>query len=74
MLVWLDSNQQLISSEYEKMALLKIPKENLKSSLLLKKSFRQKLAIFTYGDKKIILQGNKTEYERFKTYVESNIL
>lgn len=71
---WLDSNQQLISSEYEKIALLKIPKENLKDSILLKKSFRQRLAIFTYGNEKITLQGNKTEYERFKTYIESHVL
>lgn len=71
---WLDSNQQLISSEYEKIALLKIPKENLKSSLELKKSFRKRLAIFTYGNEKVTLQGNKTEYERFKTYIESHVL
>ena len=67
---WLDSNQQLISSEFEKIALLKIPKENLKASVLLKKSFRQRLAIFTYNDKKITLQSNKSEYERFKNYLE----
>lgn len=71
---WLDSNQQLISREYEKIVFLKIPKENLKDSLLLKKSFRQRLAIFTYGNKKVTLQGNKTEYDRFKTYIESHVL
>ena len=69
---WLDSKQQLISREYEKIVFLKIPKENLKNSLLLKKSFRQKLAIFTYN-KKITLQGNKEEYDRFKNYVESYV-
>ncbi len=66
---WLDSNQQLTSREYEKISPLKIPIENLKDSLLFKKSFRQRMAIFTYGDQKITLQGNKNEYERFKTYV-----
>jgi len=71
---WLDSNQQLISNEFEKIVLLKIPKENLKNSIVLKKSFRQKLATFTYNDKKIALQGNKTEYERFKIYLESHVL
>jgi len=70
---WLDSNQQLTSNEYEKIALLKIPKENWKDSVLLKKSFRQKLAIFTCGDKKITLQGNKQEYEKFKNFIESYI-
>lgn len=68
---WLDSNQQLISNEFEKIALLKIPKESLKDSILLKKSFRQKLAIFTYNDKKITLQGDKNEYEKLKSYLES---
>ena len=71
---WLDSNQQLISLEYEKISLLKIPKEELENSILFKKSFRQKLAIFTYNDKNIYLQNNKTEYERLKTYVESCVL
>lgn len=70
---WLDSNQQLISQEYEKITLLKIPEENLKNSILLKKSFRQKLAIFSYKNKKVYLQGNKLEYERLKTYLESHI-
>lgn len=68
---WLDSNQQLISSEYEKIVFLKIPIGHLKDSILLKKSFRQRLSIFTYGDKKITLHGNKDEYERLKNYLGS---
>lgn len=68
---WLDSNQQLISLEYEKISLLKIPKEELKNSISFKKSFRQNLAIFTYKDKKIYLQNNRAECDRLKTYIES---
>ncbi len=70
---WLDSNKQLISHEYEKIAFLKIPKEELKNSILLKKSFRQKLAIFSYNNKKIYLQNSKLEYERLKNYLESHV-
>ncbi len=69
---WLDSNGQLISDKYKKMTLFKIPKENLKNSLLLKKNFNlQRLAIFTYNDKRITLKGNKEEYDKLKSYIES---
>jgi len=66
---WLDSNLKLISREYEKGVLLKIPSEKLKESLLLKKFFRQHLAIFTFDNQKITLQNNTDEYERFAKYV-----
>lgn len=70
---WLDSNHKLISQDYEKSTLLKVPIDKLKDTLLFKKSFRQKLAIFTYDGEKITLQGSKSEYERFSKYVESNL-
>jgi hypothetical protein len=78
-LSWIDSNQQLVSLEYQNMAFLKIPRNDIKNSIQFLKNLRGKPIMseyidkitFTYNNKKIKLQSVRTERDRLKNFLES---
>ncbi len=67
---YLDSNKRLISNEYEKMTILKIPKENFKISVLFG-AILGGVVTFKYNNDEIMLQGSSLEYNNLKAYIES---
>jgi hypothetical protein len=66
---WINSNQELISTEYENTLFFKIPKKDFKNSFVFKKDSTKKV-VLSYKDKKITLQGHGEEFNKLKNFIE----
>ena len=67
---WVNDDHKIISDDYAHDIFLKVPLENLKNNLILVKN----KFILTFGEKKIVLQKGKKEFELFKQSIEKYVL
>lgn len=68
---WVNSDQKIISNEYQNNIFLKIPKDNLRNAISFKKN---KIVIIVNRDETITLKKNKVEYGKFNKFIESYVL
>ena len=73
---WVDPNYNLVSQEYEKNIVLKIPLADLQNSLVFYRNsfFKKDRFTINYDGKKRTLRKNKIACKLFFNYFESNVL
>lgn len=67
---WLNSNQEIVSRNYEKDIFLKFPLSGIKNNIVLKKN----KFVLTNDAKKITLRKNRKEGERFNNFIRNYVL